>query len=211
MFCPDQNRHLLQPRLGVTLPQQSKTAVHTKAQVKDDGRRRFSQIRHDVVQMVLGFHHMGDQLHAVITQFMQGFGASVRKGGLVLYEEDDFAKLAHLLVQVRQGRLGDVTRPVIHDFYQRLGKKFVVAFALRQFLLGYAWLVRILGERGNVLRTDLSLTLALIHARSAPCWKYKDLIRFALVNRTYECSQMRWLARCGSCLSKGACPFADNE
>ena len=112
--------------------------------------------------MVLGFLYTGDQLHTVITQIMQGLGASVRKGGLVLNKEDDLAKIAHLLVEFRQRCLGDVTSLVIDDLDQRLGKRLIIAFAGGQFRL-YRPSVPIFGERRNVLGAHLVLRFTLTH------------------------------------------------
>src|SRR5579864_2738425 len=98
MLRPDQDGDLLQPWLGMALAQQSKAAIHAKTQIQDDGCRSVGQLRDDIVQMVLSFHYVGDELHAVITKLMQGFGASIRKGGLIFNEQDDLAEIAHLLV-----------------------------------------------------------------------------------------------------------------
>lgn len=155
MFRPYQDGNLPQPWLGVAFAQQSKAAIHPKAQVQDDGCGRFGQVRHYIVEMVLSFLYTGDQLHAVITQLMQGPGASVRKGGLVLDKQDDLAKRAHLLVELRQRCLGNVTSFVVYDLYQRLGQQFMIALTGGQLTFCYARLLAgILGERRSVFRTD---------------------------------------------------------
>src|SRR5579859_1068530 len=161
MFRPDQNGDLLQPWLGMALAQQSKAAVHAKPQVQYDRCGGVGKVRHDIVQMVLCFHYMGDQLHAVITQIMQGFGASVRKGGLVFNEQDDLAEIAHLLVELRQRCLCNVTCLVIHNLYQRLGKELIIAFAGGQ-LRFWRPSIRVFRERRNVFRTNLIFKFMLI-------------------------------------------------
>src|SRR6476646_1133430 len=111
--------------------------------------------------MVLSFHYMGDQLHTVITQLMQGLGASVGKGGLVFNEQNDLAEIAHLLVEFGQRCLGNVTSFVIHDLYQRLRKQLIIAFAGGQLRFCRPS-VRVFRERRNVLRMDLIFKFMLI-------------------------------------------------
>src|SRR6185312_1725718 len=169
MFRPDQNGDLLQPRLSMAFAQQSKAAIHAKAQVQDDGSGRFRQVRHYIVEMVLSFLYTGDQLHAVITQLMQGPGTSVRKSGLVLNKQDDLAKRAHLLVELRQRCLGNVTSFVVYDLYQRLGQQFMIALTGGQLVFCYArFLAGILGERRSVFRTDGIFRFMLIGHWMAP-------------------------------------------